>query len=72
VLAPTRSTSHVFEKEFERAHSFSPHSVFIRAVADENCKTSFFVQFPFHVYNTHDSCVMSTIFCHQKMLIIKV
>ncbi len=43
-LTPHR---HVFEKELERAHSSSVHSVSSELLLDKNCTSSSFVQFPF-------------------------
>jgi hypothetical protein len=45
-LAPTPHW-HVFENELERAHSSSIRSVSSELLLDENCTSSFFVQFPF-------------------------
>ena len=45
-LAPTPHR-HVFEKEFERAHSFSQRSVSSKLLLNKNCMSSSFVQFPF-------------------------
>ena len=62
-LAPTPHR-HVFEKELERAHSSSVHSV-SSELAGQKLHLQFLCAIPLFTF-THDSCVMSTI-CQALM-----